>query len=282
MPAAWPWRWLFDGREPTTSQIPPTSTAQFQLVPQLPSPLFKENCYQHKELKDSAAAPEKGWGGWWEDGTSGTHFWGNWSSSAPHVTGSWRKPSNLISVWRRSCYGRTKRFTSSVGLSLHWSGRMLISGRTLFFKINEWGWNQRMDRLLEEQSDNSGWYLSGGGQRRPGRLWGWGLRGFGSSRNRLSLCRSSSPGLPSWRLNYISTGTRIVCGHKQACLCTYLHSICLCALLIVFKLHLNWIIGLKLSAKCVNIYSLCLNIHSDLIHSFTIQIVPSYILVFEI
>ena len=62
--------------------------------------------------------------------------------------------------------------------------------------------------------NNLGFAPSGGGQRRPGRLWAWDFRGFGRSRSRLSRCHSSSPGSPSWRQNCSSTGTNGTCGRE--------------------------------------------------------------------
>lgn len=131
--AAWPWRWLSDGRGAVASRSRPASAPQVQFNPRPPSPLYKANWYQHTELKGNAAAlEEKGQGGWGGDGISGTPFWGSWSWSAPHVMDSWRRQSNSMSVWRRSCGGRTRRCTSSRGWSLHWGRRMATSGWRFF------------------------------------------------------------------------------------------------------------------------------------------------------
>lgn len=69
-----------------------------------------------------------------------------------------------------------------------------------------------IDAVRKKSSGVIRWFgsSSGGGQRRPGRPWGWGWRRFGWSRSRQSLCHSCSPESANWRLNYTSTGRVLV------------------------------------------------------------------------
>lgn len=61
------------------------------------------------------------------------------------------RPWNSVSIWRRSCDGRTKRCTSYRGRRLHWGKRTLKSGWRLFlllkFKMTGGCFNGRTDGL---------------------------------------------------------------------------------------------------------------------------------------